>query len=149
MRTHIQTLRFTSEELRNIQSFLRLNPSFASLSTLGRVAILDFIRAKTQLPIIPIHLEKEHERPPFIWDYDLSEAQVKEILQHSPMMEKKWLVARILEHAKLPDVLKYLTLEQIQQALPQLRLKPATKAHWEKAIRVWTKGPKKSLRRSK
>ena len=76
----------------------------------------------------------------------MSRAEVLEILRHRPMEEKKWLIARILEHAQLPEVLEYLSVENIAQALPHLRLRPKIKAHWQKAMEVWTKKPKKISR---
>ena len=149
VRTQLQTVRFTPVELREIQRFLKLYPSFASLSTLGRVAILDFIHTKTALPLVTLSSGKEGQSPSFLWDYDLTGDQVHEILRHRPMEEKKWLIGRILEQARLSEVMEYLTVEEIKQALPHLRLKPKTKAHWEKAIQIWTRKPKTSLRPSK
>ena len=144
MRTQIQTLRFTHRELREARQFLKLNPGFASLSTLGRVAVLDFIRTRMFLPLVPVGTKQEACKPSFLWDYDLSRAEVLEILRHRPMEEKKWLIARILEHAHLSEAMEYLSVEEIAQALPHLRLRPKIKAHWQKAIEVWTSKPRKS-----
>ena len=149
MRTQIQTLRFTQGELREARQFLKLNPGFASLSTLGRVAVLDFIRTKTYLPLVPVGAKREAGKPSFLWDYDLSHAEVLEILRHRPMEEKKWLISRILEHAQLSEAMEYLSVEDIAQGLPHLRLRPKIKAHWQKAIDIWTRKPKKGFDSSK
>ncbi len=103
---------------------------------------MDFIRNKTALSIIPTGSSQGGESPSFLWDYDLTREQVLEILHHRPMPEKKWLIARILEQAKLSEVLQYLSVSDIAKALPHVQLKPATKAHWEKAIQAWTKKAK-------
>ena len=47
-------------------------------------------------------------RPYFLWDYDLTEADVHAILQAGDDTERVWLVSRILESARYEDVWKYL-----------------------------------------
>jgi hypothetical protein len=63
--------------------------------------------------------------PYFVWDYDLSENQVKTILKKGDETTQNWLVGRILESAKFADVWKYLSLSQIKQLFPKLKLKKA------------------------
>lgn len=77
------------------------------------------------------------QRPYFIWDYDLTEADVRTILRSGSRHEKAWLVARILESAAYEDVWKYLTLAELRTIFPSLQLKPQVRAAWEFALQVW------------
>jgi uncharacterized protein (DUF433 family) len=77
------------------------------------------------------------QRPYFIWDYDLSEADVRAILRGDETHEKTWLVSRILESAAYEDVWKYLTLAELRTLFPSLQLKPQVRAAWEFALQVW------------
>ena len=42
--------------------------------------------------------------PYFIWDYDLTDADVRAILRGNDEEQKVWLVARLLESARYEDV---------------------------------------------
>ena len=77
-------------------------------------------------------------RPYFLWDYNLDVKQVKEILRGEDEAQKRWLVARILESAKFDDVFKYLTLGEIKQLFPNLKLKKPVKKAWERALHAWS-----------
>ena len=136
----IATIRLSTKEAKAMKDYLRQNPFLDSLSGLGRVAIMEFIRARTSLPLHPLCERPRQGRPSFLWDYDLTEAQVHEILRHEPFEQRKWLIARILERASLQEVWRYLTVEQIRDALPSLRIDSKTKRHWQEAIELWTSG---------
>lgn len=140
----LKTIRFAPGELREIQQYLRGNPSFESISSLGRVSMMEFIRTRRMLSLHPLERSQRGERPSFLWDYDLTETEVQEILQHAPMDQRKWLIARILERAPLPEVFRYLTVRQIQESLPHLRIGPKIKRHWEEAVELWTTDPSRS-----
>lgn len=137
-KTVVKTIRFTPTEAKAVQEYLRRNRVFDSTSSLGRVAVMEFIRTKTSLAVSPLPHDLAPIRPPFLWDYDLTESHVREILQHEPFEQRKWLIARILERAPLQEVGRYLTVAQIREALPHLRMDPTTKRHWQEAIEVWT-----------
>jgi len=146
MKSTLKTIRFSPEEWSGIQSYLRDNPSFESISSLGRVAIMDFIKGRSFLLLSPLPDAQKESRPSFLWDYDLTEAQVRELLRHAPFEQRKWLMARILERGSLEEVLRYLTVEEIQKALPSLRINPKVKRHWQEAVKLWTEP--RSLKRS-
>lgn len=137
----LTTIRFTPKEFKTIEGYLKQNPSFESFSSLGRVATMEFIRSKELLRLRPITSAATLGRPWFLWDYDLTEAQVHEILQHSPFDQRKWLIARILERLRLPEVFRYLTIEQMAEALPRLRMDSKIQRHWQEAIALWTGQP--------
>ena len=80
-------------------------------------------------------------RPYFLWDYDLTEADVHAVLQAGDEGERAWLMARILESARFEDVWKYVTLAELRALFPQLRLKPQVRAAWDLALQVWDSEP--------
>lgn len=127
-----------------MKAYLRRNPVFESVSSLGRVATMEFIRTQRALPLSTLHETVATQRPSFLWDYDLTEAQVHEILRHAPFDQRKWLIARILERLRPPEVFRYLSVEEIQQALPRLRMDERVKRHWQEAIELWTSTPSRS-----
>ena len=69
----------------------------------------------------------------------MDESEIRAILESQPLAKKKWLIARILEHASLEDVRVYLTLSDIKEALPKLRMSEKRKRHWELALEVWSR----------
>lgn len=76
-------------------------------------------------------------KPYFLWDYDLTYKQIYDILQGSNEVEKLWLVARIMTHAKFEDIWKYLTVDDILKVFPKLRLTPKAKQDWQRALNIW------------
>lgn len=76
-------------------------------------------------------------RPYFLWDYDLSEEDVHNILREGTFVDKIWLMSRILESAKYEDVWKYTTLSKIREMMPILKIKKPIRRAWEHALSVW------------
>lgn len=76
-------------------------------------------------------------KPYFLWDYDLTEKDVQRILQEGNETSRRWLIARILEHAHFNDVFKYLTLKEIVTYFPKLRMRPVIKKYWQRALTTW------------
>ena len=136
-RTCLKTLRLTPEEDRLVAAYLRGNPLFDGFGSLARVATLEFIRSRRSLSLCPSPEPEEGvRRPVFLWDYDLTEAQVREVLARGGK-DRDWLMGRILDQAPLQEILKYLSLDEIREALPRLRLRLKKKAHWEYALKRW------------
>lgn len=75
--------------------------------------------------------------PYFLWDYDLAKHQIRSILHGNNEVEKLWLMARIMTHAKFEDVWQYLRVEDIAKAFTKLRLPPKVKQSWRHALNVW------------
>lgn len=73
----------------------------------------------------------------FLWDYDLSEDDVRKILRGNNETEKIWMMSRILESANYRDIWKYVSLVQVQEMFPKLRLKPSIYRAWERALYAW------------
>jgi hypothetical protein len=78
------------------------------------------------------------KRPYFLWDYDLSEDDVRAILRGPNETEKIWMMSRILESAKYGDIWKYVNLAQVREMFPRLRLKPPIRRAWERALYAWS-----------
>lgn len=78
-------------------------------------------------------------RPYFIWDYDLPEADLHQILRGEAEQAKIWVVIRLLESARYEDIWKYITLAELLAIFPRLQLKPLVRAVWEYALNVWGK----------
>ena len=132
------TIRFTGRELAELERYLRSNACFDSISSLGRVAAMEFVRTRRSLALRPNVGRDEGLRPWFLWDYDLTEAQVQELLTHAPLEQRKWLLGRMLERLGPAELVRYVSLDAVRQALPHLRLNEKIKRHWEEAIALWT-----------
>lgn len=81
------------------------------------------------------------QTPYFIWDYDLTDADVWAILRGDDEEQKAWLVTRLVESARYEDIWQYITLAELQGIFPKLQLKPQVRAAWEFALSVWTSEP--------
>lgn len=73
----------------------------------------------------------------FIWDYDLTEADLHAILHGNDEQAKVWVVTRLLESARYEDIWNYISLRELQAIFPKLQLKPKVRAAWEYAMRIW------------
>ena len=135
---YLQTVRLTKEEKKRTDQFLKLNPIFESFSSLARAAIIDFVGEAKTLALKPTSSFSQ-KKPYFLWDYNLTEGMVKEILSLPSLDKKKWLIARILVHCRFQDVWKYLSISEIKEAIPFLRMSQRKKEHWQYAIDLWTK----------
>lgn len=90
------------------------------------------------------------EQPYFIWDYDISEEEVREILRSHDEARKTWLIGRILQYARWDDIWKYLTLDVVQEYFDRVDwYLPDVKAMWAHALEVWSRDAgTRSLRES-
>lgn len=133
---NIKTVRLSARETELTDRFLASNPAIEGFSALARIAILDLIAKRGSIPLKPIVEETKAKRPSFLWDYDLGEGQIREILA-GPLEKRKWLVGRILERATLDEALTYLTPRDIERDLPHVRIPATTREHWEFALKRW------------
>jgi uncharacterized protein (DUF433 family) len=79
--------------------------------------------------------------PYFIWDYDLTNADIQEILRGDNEEQKSWLVTRLLESARYEDIWQYISLSELRAIFPKLQLKPQVRAVWKFALDVWASEP--------
>lgn len=80
------------------------------------------------------------KRPYFIWDYDLSEDDVRAILRGDNEYEKVQMMVRILERCSWDDIWEYLTLAEVLRYWNQIhrRIRRELRPAWELAIKVWS-----------
>lgn len=81
------------------------------------------------------------QTPYFIWDYDLTEADVRAIIRGNDEAQKAWLVTRLVESARYEDIWRYISLDELNAIFPKLRLKPRVRAAWQFALSVWSTEP--------
>ncbi|OGG22130.1 hypothetical protein A3D03_02095 [Candidatus Gottesmanbacteria bacterium RIFCSPHIGHO2_02_FULL_40_13] len=82
--------------------------------------------------------KSDSKRPYFLWDYDLTEEDVRKILRGENETEKIWMMSRILESASFDDVWKYVTLHEVRAMFPKLKLKRPIREAWSYALTVWS-----------
>lgn len=74
----------------------------------------------------------------FLWDYDLSEEDVRRILREGTPAERGWLIGRILEYAPWEEIWQYLTPRQIARDLEHIRFRsPRHRELWAYALNRW------------
>lgn len=133
LKGYLKTVRLSKEEEEKVSLFMKEHPYFGNFSTVVRASLWEFMKAK-QLNPIPL------QRPSFLWEYALSPGEIQEILR-GPQKKRLWLVGKILEHARWDEIWNYLTVDQIAQDLPFLRLPHKIKAHWNYALNRWRMKP--------
>ena len=86
--------------------------------------------------------EQARKRPYFIWDYDLTEEDVRAILRGDNEYEKLWVMVRILESARWADIWRYLALADVRRYWPKLyrRMRREVRDVWAWALEVWEHG---------
>lgn len=72
-----------------------------------------------------------------MWDYSLTNGQIITLLKSGTEMEKKWLIGKIITHARFDDVWQYISPEELSKILPTLRIPEKQKKIWENALKVW------------
>jgi len=77
------------------------------------------------------------KRPYFLWDYELSEKEVKKIIKQGNEYSRNFIIARLLESAKYEDIWKYIKLKDLVRIFPKLRLKKEIKEIWQSAFQAW------------
>lgn len=74
----------------------------------------------------------------FFWDYDLTEDDIRGIVQNGEPMEQAWVVSRILEYARWDDIWRYLTTDDIRRNFEQLSFRRAQDRDlWAYALERW------------
>ncbi len=83
--------------------------------------------------------ERAARRPYFIWDYDLTEEDVRAILRGDNEYEKVQMMVRILESARWADIWRYLTVPQVREYWPQIYrwMRHEVRDVWAWAWQVW------------
>lgn len=137
-KSEIKTVRFSAEESEHVDKYLALNPVFEGFSSLARIATLSFISQAQEIPLQTLPTDAKRKRPTFLWDYDLNEVQVREILGKPGLSPpKKWLIERILVQARFDEITHYLNLKELKRLLPRLKLPSRIYERWAYALNRW------------
>ncbi len=85
-----------------------------------------------------IDLDRGDARPYFLWDEDVSIAELRERLAGSDKKERMRLLAKMLREARDLDVWKFVTPREVAEALPAIvgRL-GRRRRFWEFLIQGW------------
>jgi hypothetical protein len=139
-RDQLRTVRFSQEEAALVEAYLERNPIFDSFSSVARVATLAFVGQRRRLRLEPVPARRgQPRRPRFLWDYDLSDEEVRELLsQHGLPEMKRFVMERILTECRSEEVFEYLTLGELTRHFEKLSLPAAKKRHWGYALARWT-----------
>lgn len=83
-------------------------------------------------------LRQDRLRPYFLWDEDLSIAELKAALRRGPPRERERLLAKLLREARDIDVWEFVDPQDVAAALPSLRHRLGRRrAFWEFLIEGW------------
>lgn len=84
-------------------------------------------------------------RPYFVWDYDYSEEDVRNMLASGDEIEVDWAITRILEYADWKDIWSYLDEQTIRNHIHHLPMRPYLKNLWEYALKRWESNTNKTF----
>ncbi|MCP4657279.1 MAG: hypothetical protein GY856_17860 [bacterium] len=83
-------------------------------------------------------LERSDARPYFLWDEDLSIAELRERLQGPDRGERQRLLAKLLREARDLDVWHFVTPQEVAQTLPMIADRLGRRrGFWEFLIEGW------------
>ena len=78
----------------------------------------------------------QRKRLYFFWDYDIAEDDLRAILCGDNEVEKAWAITRLLEAARWEDIWKYITLRDVHQWFPRLKMWRYIRSIWDNALIV-------------
>ena len=78
---------------------------------------------------------------PFVWDYALTDGGFRRALLSGGTPARRWALRRLLVAAEPEEVWRYLTLQDVADALrdPGLSLPEDRRRLWEAAVESWTR----------
>jgi hypothetical protein len=83
-------------------------------------------------------LSRAEGRPYFLWDEDLSVAELRERLHQGPNEERERLLGKMLREARDTDVWRFVTPEEVAEALPRIGRRVGRRLpFWEFLIEGW------------
>jgi len=74
----------------------------------------------------------------YFWDYKLTRKDLKEILASGNEVKRRWAIARLVESAPLAEIWKHISLKELQEIFPYLKLKEPIRRVWQRALQVWS-----------
>ena len=75
-----------------------------------------------------------------VWEYDIDVDELRESIHDKGSAQRMWAIGRVLKYAAWEDIKRFLTVEDIEEALPQVDLPEKKRKVLERAIKVWRHG---------
>lgn len=75
---------------------------------------------------------------PYFWDYKLTRNDLRRILASGDEIKRRWAIARLVESTPLDEIWNYISLGELKEIFPRLKLKEPIRAAWEKAFKAWS-----------
>jgi len=94
---------------------------------------------RSRLREIADRLQREATRQ-VVWDYDEDLNDLRRHIQNKDSPERIWAIGRVLKYAEWEDLRTLLTIEDIEEVLPQTDLPPKKRKALERALEVWRGG---------
>lgn len=83
-------------------------------------------------------INKDKQRPYFIWNADLTEADVRRILAEGSAYSRTQLMGTILQYARFADIWKYLRAQDVQKWFWQIPWRNTElRDYWKWTLTVW------------
>lgn len=75
-----------------------------------------------------------------IWEYDEDANDLRRYIEDKESPERIWAIGRVLKYAEWKDIRRLLSVEDIEEALPQVDLPAKKRRSIERALEVWRGG---------
>lgn len=72
-----------------------------------------------------------------VWEYDIDVDALRHHIGDKGSTQRMWAIGRVLKYAAWEDIKRLLTVEDIEEALPQVDLPERKRKTLERALRVW------------
>jgi hypothetical protein len=89
---------------------------------------------------VDVRREEQRDQEDFLWDYDVKRPELLEILQNRKSPDRLWAIQRILLHAPREEAIRLLSVNEIQEALPDVELPDRVRKIWEAYVANWSHG---------
>jgi len=97
------------------------------------------VEVRTWLREILNRVEREIPRQ-LVWEYDIDVDELRHHVQDKDSPQRIWAIGRILKYAEWKDTRRLLTVEDIEEALPQVDLPDKKRRELERLVKVWKHG---------
>lgn len=85
-----------------------------------------------------VNMQERGLRPYFLWDEDISIAELHQALRDGPAHERQRLLGKMLREARDVDVWAFVTPVEVANALPHLVMRLGRRrSFWEFLIKGW------------
>jgi hypothetical protein len=87
---------------------------------------------------LTVDLNAAHARPYFLWDEDVSVAELRHVLRNGGEYERTRLAAKMLREARDIDVWEFMTPTEVAEILPKIERRLGRRARfWRFLIDGW------------